>query len=474
MKDSPSRHLFIIVGLAVAILLSISVVPWSSLTSKTIKDFNLLEDLLPTEKSSDDVASTETLLDPEIEAFIKEQEELDTIAATIAPIDSLEVDTIEVETVAPAKSLAEAPVEDGVVLIENYSISTESFPLFKSALAQSQSRLVRIAFLGDSFIEGDIYTQDFRNMLQDRFGGCGVGYMAMHTDFPGFRKSVRQRDSGWKYRDIREMSNSDSLRTLSGAYTLVEGRAKTTFDATDHMSHAAMWERSSFSFIAPDSGSVTLTTDAGSNTYQVAGSGDLQFLSIDGATKLFKVSSDISGLVSLGAYLDGKTGVQVDCMSIRGNAGIAYRKTNVALCAQQRRWTDYDLIILEFGINALTLEQKNYASYTLAMLQSINRLKAAYPNADILLLGISDRGYKDGTTYCSLPTCQAMVNAQREAAVRTGIHFWDTRAAMGGVNSIVDWRKRNLVNADYIHLNYAGGAEMASLLYNSLMKSVDE
>ncbi len=474
MKDSHSRHLFIIVGIALALLLAMSFVHWSSLTSNTIKDFNLFEDLFPCKKTVEEVATAEALIDPEIEAFIKEQEELDTIAEALIPIDSLKVDTIEVETIVPVKALSEAPVVDGIVLIESYKSSLEVLPAFKAALTQSQSRLVRIAFLGDSFIEGDIYTQDFRNMLQDRFGGSGVGYMAMHTDFPGFRKSVRQRDSGWKYRDVREMGNSDTIRTLSGAYTIVDGSAKASFDATDHMSHAAMWERSSFSFISPDSGSVTLTTDTGTNTYEIVGSSDVQFLSVDGATKSFKISTNISGLVSLGAYLDGATGVQVDCMSIRGNAGIAYRKTNISLCAQQRRWTDYDLIILEFGINALTLEQKNYASYALAMVQSINRIKQAYPNADILLLGISDRGYKDGTTYCSLPTCQAMVNAQRDATVRTGIHFWDTRAAMGGVNSIVDWRKRNLVNADYIHLNYNGGAEMASLLYNSLMKCVDE
>ena len=89
-------------------------------------------------------------------------------------------------------------------------------------------------------------------------------------------------------------------------------------------------------------------------------------------------------------------------------------------------------------------------------------------------MGIADRGVKDGTAVLSLPTCPAMVKAQRDVARRTGSAFWDTRSAMGGDNAIVDWRKRNLMNADYIHINHDGGRELARLFYNSLSKALDE
>ena len=67
-----------------------------------------------------------------------------------------------------------------------------------------------------------------------------------------------------------------------------------------------------------------------------------------------------------------------------------------------------------------------------------------------------------------------MVKAQRETAMRTATHFSDTRAAMGGELAVVDWRKRKLLNADYIHLNHAGGAELAQLFDKALKHSLDE
>ena len=67
-----------------------------------------------------------------------------------------------------------------------------------------------------------------------------------------------------------------------------------------------------------------------------------------------------------------------------------------------------------------------------------------------------------------------MVRAQRDIARRTGSLFWDTRAAMGGDDASVDWHRRKLVNADYIHLNHKGGAALAEIFVNSLQSSLHE
>ena len=89
-------------------------------------------------------------------------------------------------------------------------------------------------------------------------------------------------------------------------------------------------------------------------------------------------------------------------------------------------------------------------------------------------MGIADRGEKVGTEVSSMAACAAMVNSQRELARKTGTAFWDTRAAMGGENSVVEWRNRKLVNADYTHLNKDGGRELARLLFNALNLAVNE
>ena len=50
--------------------------------------------------------------------------------------------------------------------MEDYSPDGNGLKRFKSALAQAGNRVVRIAFLGDSYIEGDIFTQDVREKLR--------------------------------------------------------------------------------------------------------------------------------------------------------------------------------------------------------------------------------------------------------------------------------------------------------------------
>ena len=64
-----------------------------------------------------------------------------------------------------------------------------------------------------------------------------------------------------------------------------------------------------------------------------------------------------------------------------------------------------------------------------------------------------------------------MTDAQRKAASDAGVHFYDLRAAQGGENSIVEWRRRSLVNADYIHLNHAGGKVLAPFICTRLASS---
>lgn len=464
MKDA-SRHIFDVIAIALSLLLLLSAVPWSSITGNKVKDFNLFEDLMPAGRSKSVAQAVET--DPELENFLAEEEALDADNLPSEPL--AEVSEEQPQQPLPVESEEAPRGENGEVLLESYSAT----PLghFKAALSAGSAR---VAVLGDSFIEGDIFTQDLRRLLQEAYGGQGVGYMALHNDFPGFRNSVQQTDAGWTRHDLRAIGSHDTIRTISGEYSKADAAASTTFRGARKNPRLASWDRSLLLFISPDSGTITLTTDAGPQSHAISPSGEVQALRIDGNTSLFKIESDITGLVGLGAYLDGNGGVQVDCMSMRGNSGIGHRKMSLPLTARMRGHIDYDLIILEYGINALSGEQTEYSSYGVAMTRTVERIKACYPNADIIIMGIADRGIKEGTEVLSLPTCPAMVHAQRDVARRTGCLFWDTREAMGGDGAIVEWRKRKLMNADYIHINHDGGRELAELFYQSLARAINE
>ncbi len=464
MSKSPSGSPLSVILLAVAALFVLSLLPWGDLTGNCLKNFSLISDLIP---ESDRSFVTHEEIDPALAALTA------TGTATNATTDTYAADTVAVTL--PPTSLPDsfdAPRDDGTVLIEDYSSGTATASLRKSFAATS-ARMVRVAVIGDSYIEGDIFTQNVRSLLQDRYGGAGVGYMAAHSNFPGFRQSVRQTSQGWTERDMRHIG-TDSVKPLAGVYYSAAPGATVTYKGSRRPPHADAWERSLLMFIAPAEGTITLTTDGGEVTHTIAALPEIQSVRLDGHTTKLTVRTDINGLKMLGAWLEGNTGIGVDCMSMRGNSGITHRNVSDIIARQSRKWIDYDLIIFEYGINALTSVQKDYSAYESAMVSAVNKVKSQYPGAAILVMAIGDRGQKHGTTVGSIATAQAMVMAQRNVARRTGSLFWDTRAAMGGNDAAVDWHKRALVNSDYIHLNHKGGAELARIFVNALTRSLDE
>lgn len=461
MNDKQAGSPLTVIIVAVVALVVLSMLPWDDLSGHRLKSFNLLSDLVP---QSDKTYITHENIDPELAAL------------TVSPTDSVSADTagIAADNVAYVALPDDfsAPVDAaGNVLVEDYS--GHGLADLSQRLASSSSRRVRIAVIGDSYIEGDIFTQDIRARLQDIYGGRGVGYMAAHSNFPGFRQSVRQQSSGWTERDMRHIG-SDPIKPLSGVYYRADGPAEVTYKGSSRPAHADGWSRSTVLFIAPAGGSITLDTPAGQVTHAVSASPDVQAVSCEGETDRLTVKSDIAGLKMLGAWLETPTGIVLDCMSMRGNSGITHRKIDAGTARQMRGWIDYDLIIFQYGINALSSEQRDYSTYASVMAGAVEHVRELYPEAVIMIMGIGDRGQKQGTDVHSLSTAPAMVRAQRDIARRTGSLFWDTRAAMGGDDASVDWHRRKLVNADYIHLNHKGGAALAEIFVNSLQSSLHE
>ncbi len=473
MSDSntSSRHILSIVGISFGILLALSALPWSRLTNNTLKDFNLFEDLFPSQSSAP-VASTAPIVDPELEALINGSG--DTGDGNLHENTAIPADTTASDTVLQYIQADPAPMIDGSVAIENYS-SGPILPNLRQALAEASQRTVRIAVIGDSYIEGDIFCSHLRDILQQRYGGSGVGFMAAHIDFPGFRQTVNQSSKGWAMHDIRSISRRDTLRTLSGDYARADSFATTSFSARSKFPTTKSWDKTTFLFLTHRRGSISYTGAEGvKQKFDITPSDNVQAISIDGPTTKSTFSVSVPGIVSLGTYLDASAGVQLDCMSIRGNSGLATGRINPALCRQMAQWADYDLIIVEFGMNVLSAGQTDYTPYMQNMVKAITHLQTCYPHADILIMGVGDRGVKTGTEVTSLPTLPAMIDAQRETARRSGTYFWDTRAAMGGDKAVVEWRKRKLINADYIHLNHDGGGELATLFDIALKHALDE
>jgi len=110
------------------------------------------------------------------------------------------------------------------------------------------------------------------------------------------------------------------------------------------------------------------------------------------------------------------------------------------------------------------------------MIRVINQLKESYPGASILLVSVSDRSSNQDGTFATIPSIPLMRDAQREAARKTKVAFWDLYEAMGGANSMVKFVESRppLAAKDYTHLTFAGGKKIAKLLAQALLNTRTE
>lgn len=451
---------FIIIAGAVVVLAALSFVPWGRLTGNFFKDYDLTEDISTVKKERGET-------DEQIDPALAEAEKSLVNTGSSHPEATHQTDgaaAVPDELMRPAMN----PRQGDLVRFEDYSIDGHGLRHLRAALAGRSSRPARIAVIGDSYIEGDLFTQDIRSILQAKYGGRGVGYVTPHNIVSGFRQSVRQTDKGWKDFDLRKDTHDDS-KWLSGQRFTGEPGATVTWKASQTPAHVDGWNSATILFRAPKGGVLTTDTGAGPVEHNVEASPDLQAITLTGdMTQLTLTNSSAAGLSLLGAWINDASGVTVDCMSLRGNSGITHRAVSSTLAREMAKFIDFDLIVVEFGINALSSKQKDYTNYGRLMGQTLTALKNAYPNADIVLMGVGDRGQKSGGSVHSLATIEHMVDAQRETARKAGVIFWDAREAMGGNDAVVRWRDDKLINADYIHLNAKGGAALAKLFTDAL------
>lgn len=370
--------------------------------------------------------------------------------------------------------------QSGLTCIEDYSDSTmRGMSRFYKALSDCQvsKRLVRIAYFGDSFIEADILTGDLRAMLQDKFGGCGVGYVPVTTKIAGFRPTVSHSFKGWESHSVTDSVYFDRTRQdLSNQYFIARQGASVTLKGLGkYASRLDSCKVSSFYFSSIDSVLLYASINGGNPIpYKLSGNEDIQSVSVEGNIKsiCWTVEKADSSATFYGVTMEGEDGVVLDNFSTRGSSGQQLGGIPTSVLKEYNRLRPYDLIVLQYGLNVAFKEGKDYSYYKNPMVQVVNKLKEAFPQASVLIVGIGDREYKTETGELrTMPGVKNLIRYQQALAAETHVAFWNMFQAMGGEGSIVEMvnSKPSMANYDYTHINFRGGKHIAELLFETLM-----
>ena len=414
------------------------------------KEFNPLSDLLDTMASQ----SYETL-------SIPLQTADDTTATELRPADSTSSEGVMTDTLPPLELSSR---------LMDYSEGQSALRHLRAALQEGHSRSVRIAFVGDSFIEGDILVAPFRQALQQRYGGKGVGYVPLTSPVARFRQSIQQRFEGAWRETSANKSKSRSLFTLAEAFTTATASASTNYKLRGAADRVTLHYVSDTIPVA-----ITYGINGGERQHAElpASHGALaEYTFPRGAIKQFDLATEGGdGTRFYGVCFDGATGISVDNYSLRGSSGTKLTAVSSALTAQLSRFRPYDLIILSYGLNVLSPEDNNdsYEWYYAAMAKSIEHIQQLYPHATILLMSLSDRATLHEGEIHPLNGVARVLRIQHRLAQRYGLLFWNTHEAMASLGGIKGFVDRGWAAKDYTHISMAGGTQLAKLLTADLI-----
>ncbi len=362
-------------------------------------------------------------------------------------------------------------------------INTKVLQTFFEQLHQleKETTLVRIAYFGDSMIEGDLLTSDLRDLLQKKFGGSGVGMVPLTSQTASFRRTITHTFSDdWKRYSLLDERTPKKPLGIMGYSFIPANESWVQYKSSNYSSRLFSFSHIKMLYGESDTNNFVLYKKDKRDFIQ-------QNLPSNNSVNLFEIKPDSAfsifyakfhspkPLNLFGISFENNNGIILDNFSFRGNAGPQLIHIPDSILIGFQSLLHYKLIILHYGLNATNPKTKDYSWYERGLLKSINLIKTSFPDASILLVSVSDKSYKHNGKYETDPSIPIIVEVQQRVAEKTGIAFWNLYEAMGGYNTMVNWVDGDTIyaNKDYTHLNFRGGAKMGKLFYDELMEQYE-
>ena len=368
---------------------------------------------------------------------------------------------------------------------DDYTFFDPVFQAFERA--RKEGKTVRVVHYGDSQIELDRISSNLRDALQERFGGEGTGMFPALTrtpmasisrstsggmaGFPMVGDSLTRRAGHNRYGPLSQVVSVQG----SGTVSLRALRQKSTLERVKHFSSVSvLYGRASDDF------AVTAQSDTLKPRPVTKKQDGLVWITwkfskpVDKATLRFTGSAEVYGIAT-----DGRAGVTVDNVPLRGSTGTILTRIDKDLMKNAYLLDDTRLIILQFGGNFVPAagSSKAISGYMDKVRDQIAWFQEAVPGGKVLFIGPSDMAAwdeEDGRLHTYRRLAE-VVDSLKAVTLKCGAAYWDLYGMMGGANSMPQWvrHKPALAGPDYVHFTPAGAKVVGETLSQSLLTFYD-
>ena len=335
-------------------------------------------------------------------------------------------------------------------------------------LAEGKNVKIRIAWFGDSQIEGDFITQDVREQLQNYFGQQkGVGYVPISCVSSDFRRTAKVFLNGDFNVDNFKKQEHNSGLFLSG-YSFFANNLEVDFrdnvkkDATQKTQKWLLYGRGDTIAVKINDSVVKLPANSEFNRVLI-GSG----VSSKAKFTLYAKHTPVYGVSS-----EPQSGIVLDNYSFRGITGVELKKISSSLLAELDKIGYYDLIVFQYGVNLLFQpNDTNYDYYYRGMRPVIKKFQNNMPNTEFILFSCSDRAFNYDGQWKTAIGIDSLIQTQARLSYDTNTPFYNFFNSIGGNGTIVKWADSIVpfANKDYIHFNYKGAKAVSKSIFKALI-----
>lgn len=352
-------------------------------------------------------------------------------------------------------------------------------PLLEALRDRTAHKKIRIAYFGDSMIEGDLITQDLRSLLQATYGGGGVGWLPITSATAGFRQTVvHQFSDAWQthHLGLYRAGMPPPGPTGYAFFLPPQTSAEVTYTAVNRkglntLPSPTLW-------LGKTNRAQSLTFRFGKSEAQVTVPplDDYQAIPLpvaEGTQRVRLIFPAGWDATLYGMSFETDTGITVDNFAFRGNSGIPLVRMPSDLLHSIDRNHHYDLIILHYGLNVVSEKADNYDWFKRGFNRTLSYLRKAFPTSGFMVVSVSDKSCNLDGTMRTIPSLPLLVSIQEELAKNHHTAFWNLYEEMGGSGTMVKWAEADtaMANKDYTHLNFRGARWVARALYKRLLQA---
>lgn len=383
----------------------------------------------------------------------------------------------------PTAGIAPSEYEGISQPIEGAKHLAAFFKQLQRTLRGEAKAVTRIAHYGDSAVAADSITSTARQLLQQRFGDSGHGFILIARgpmQFYMHRDIVHRSAGPWEVSSIVHAQLRDGRYGYGGVQARASGGASANFATVEEGPIGTSVSRFSLFYQrARGGGGVQIRVD-GKTERTISTSGDkvedaVEVVDVpDGAHQFgLRMTGGTSKLY--GVALDREaTGVVYDSLGLVGAMAERLLEFRPEHVAEQLELRDPHLLVLGFGGNESANKWLNVENYERELEQVVKLMRAGNPERACMLFGPLDQAERDGRgKVVTVEVLPKIIDAQRRVAAKHNCAFFDAYLAMGGEGAMAKWLKMRprLATSDMRHATPAGYELVGTLYYKALLQA---